>query len=111
MNEKPVTEMTDVELDEALESLAGWYREWRGNVLYLEDREGAHVKLDDWHPTRSLDKCHEIEGDLMRFACDIYAGILASAVGCDFSVSYLIIHATARQKAEALYLTLKEAKE
>jgi len=124
---KPVSEMIDSELDEALALLRGWHKgkitPGATMIWWMDENDKCVYSIDGqisilaWHPTQSLDQCHEIEGYLLELPDKIaprkytippfmkYREILQKIIQNDLGS---IIHATARQKAEALYLTLKE---
>lgn len=109
---KPVSEMTNSEIDTELAERRGWNT--------IDDGGWWTGFKTHWHPTSSLDQCHLIEDYLdelrdtnHRLTCIPalrYADHLRIIVGAKGKLyfAYDLIHATARQKAEALLMTLRE---
>lgn len=130
---KSVSEMSNSEIDTELALKRGWEKGLYGDTgiqcyFILSENPSMVMPVDVWHPTSSLDQCHEIEEEKIVHnygrtenrpgrICDWYFVNLENLVkplatrggitmGNDLNL--LIVHATARQKAEALLMTLRE---
>lgn len=129
---KQPNEMSNSEIDTELALNMGWHKvlkEQDGDLYIGQNNQvtgwskTGHKYSDTWHPTSSLDQCHLIEDYLdelretnHRLTCIPalrYADHLRIIVGAKGKLyfAYDLIHATARQKAEALLMTLREVEE
>ena len=105
---KPVSEMTNSEIDTELAELRGWNT--------VDDGGWWTGFKTHWHPTESLDQCHEIEEEKIigdHFVIEKYAenlNLIIHSCELDNWREFMVatIHATARQKSEALLMTLRE---
>lgn len=124
---KQPKDMTNEELDTELAELRGWtinkdYYTWIDSLgqptAYQWERNPRHFAIQRiWNPTSSLDQCHEIEEEKIigdHFVVEKYAEYLNLICHTDEKnlnwrdIMVIAVHATSRQKAEALLLTLRE---
>lgn len=121
---KPVSEMSNSEIDTELAELMGWqYVQVKrttinhlGDVIdwYYESRyedNGKPMFWDsEWHPTSSLDQCHIIEDYLYGHNHDDRYSVycVEHFTGMDVDDDWDLLHLSARQKSEALLMTLRE---
>lgn len=112
---KDPNEMTDQEIADELALLKGW--NLTDNGFYIKDpsKPVTYETKATWRPCESHDQCWEIQKALpypMRYLenlCHIVGGFEYSFGSFSWkSLLIAVINATAREKAEALLITLRE---
>lgn len=109
---KQPKDMSNSEIDTELAERMGWIKSHDGMVgEYQYPTENGVRVIYGWRPTSSLDQCHEIEEEKIvdkiqkrKYSQRIYL----FTHDCNDNYEYKFIHATARQKSEALLMTLRE---
>jgi hypothetical protein len=130
MSTKPVSEMTDQEIDSALAEMLGWFvdDDRLDKIPYYISFEGKGIMpVSDWHPHDDLNQVWQCEEQIINNynrtrsrpgrICDWYAVKLQemlippathSDIICGNDHELLIVHATARQKCEAMLMAMEE---
>ena len=113
MTTKPISEMTDQEIDSALAEMMGWdhsmgaYWELCGEtdadeLVYLER---------DWHPHDDLNQVWECEEKIIKLGLvEKYSRIICGSVSVIQGKTMLfnIMHSTARQRCKAMLMTMMD---
>jgi len=112
MTTKPIPEMTDQEIDNALAEMMGWdhsmgaYWELCGEtdadeLVYLER---------DWHPHDDLNQVWQCEEKLLEITTErIYEDAINFVLIVEFGYGkYSAIHAPARQRCIAMLMAIKD---
>ena len=103
--------MSDDELRIEVAKLCGWrYPKWNGSWMVAWREEHPHVTKEIPDYPNDLNAMYEVEKILVEVQKRKYANVLLNIIKPDeYYGEYDIIHATARQRAEAFIKTMKVA--
>jgi len=132
MTIKPISEMTDQEIDIALAEMMGWHKglesdAWRGlcvssnlgvsqEMVWLNSENAGIWKCDYWHPHNDLNQVFQCEEKLNDMGyktaeyLDRYTTNLRKIVVDESNISprFSIVHATARQRCISMLMAIRD---
>ena len=104
-----IQKMTDSQINEAIATeVMGWnvlvgdYMDW-----YRKDRRFMQP-VDSWNPTQDLNQCYEAEEKIIEN--NLQKKYLKMLESMCFLTTFGMVHATARQRCEAMLAAVRGAK-